>query len=846
MDTAEDNPWEQLQLQKNQWTFNMKPYTPLAVFALVFCLVSATLSSPQKNEKNYEFALVLSGGGSRGLAQIGVLQALEEEGLRPDLIVSTSMGSIVGGFYAAGYSPQEILQITRSVDWEGVFANTSTRNKLFVNQKAEPSNYHFEIRFDEHFRPILPSSISHGQAFYNLLTPKLLAAQFQAQSDFDKLPISLRIVATDLLTGSKTVFSKGNLATAMRASCSVPLAFSPVDIEGMLLVDGGLSSNIPIKAALDENPGVIVAVDVTSPLWGKSDLEHPVKLVDQIVAIGIVRNKKSEMNSADLIIKPDLRGINNTEFNQIDSLYIKGYNAAKNSMHLIKGLLSDRTDPTMNPPMDKVMARITFPDGSVLETVSITVNTMMISHKSPSLHDFSPQLKKLLDQNGLEFARIRSMTRTDSLLEICIDPGLIKEVKPGGDYQTSSRILMTAGNLKLGDTLRSEMIEKSITSLYSTELFENVNIDIDSSRRISVQVEEKKFWRIRTGLRYDEFHLMEGFVQPAYENLFGLGMTSALHLQYGSRREKYAYDLKANHLFSSNLANNLHLQAFLSKEKIYNREIIPRSNLPDSLIVQEALLRKIGFLVMMGTQIAKVASLEGGLRLERFSVQQTNRSAFDDGMGLKFRKSVPYFLLRFLMDTMDKTPFPSLGWNHEITAGFANDFFGGTENFFKLEGSSSRYITLFDHHTFHPQLLWAWSNQALPDVERVYLGGAIPQQGYRDLGVYNYIPFMGLRPRAFSGDILAQLHFDYRFHLDKNLYISADFDWGRVWNHREFRTDKLTSDFLNRSLMGAGIGIAYQSIAGPIRLGFGKLLRDLNSAGIESESQLYFSAGHDF
>lgn len=831
--------------EKNDGIFNMKPHTFVEIFALVLCLVSAVLSSQEKKESRFDFALVLSGGGSRGLAQIGVLQALEEEGLRPDLIVSTSMGSIVGGLYAAGYSPMEILQITRSVDWERVFKNTSTRNKLFVNQKAEPSNYHFEIRFNENFKAILPSSISHGQAFYDLLAPKLLSAQYHARNDFDKLPVSLRIVATDLLTGNKTVFSKGNLTTAMRASCSVPLAFSPVEVDGMLLVDGGLSSNIPIQAALDENPRVTVAVDVTSPLWEKSDLEHPVKLVDQIVAIGIVRNKKSEMNSADLIIKPDLKGINNAEFDEIDSLYIKGYKATKNSMHLMKALLSDRTDPTMNPPMDKVKARITYADGSVLDTVPVTVNTAMIGQNCPELHDFSPQLEQLLKSRGLEFARIRSVIQTDSLLQISIDPGLITEVKPAGAYRTSSHILMTAGNLKLGDTLKSDLIEKSISSLYSTELFENVNLDIDSSR-VSVQVKEKKFWRLRTGLRYDEFHLMEGFVQPAYENLFGLGITSALHLQYGSRREKYAYDLKANHLFSSNLANNVHVQAFLSKEKIYNREIIPRPSLPDSLVVQEALLRKIGVLMMMGTQIAKVASLEGGLRLERFSVQQTNRSAFDDRMGLKFRKSVPYFLLRFIMDTMDKTPFPTRGWNHEFTAGFANDFFGGTENFFKLEGSSSRYVTLLGNHTLHPQLLWAWSNQALPDVERVYLGGAIPQQGYRDLGVYNYIPFMGLRPRAFSGDILAQIHLDYRFHLDKNLYFSADFDWGRVWNHKEFRTDKLTSDLLNNSLMGIGVGIAYQSIAGPIRLGFGKLLRDLNSAGIESESQLYFSAGHDF
>ncbi|MFP4163948.1 MAG: patatin-like phospholipase family protein [Chitinispirillaceae bacterium] len=824
----------------------MNFHAHIKFFPLVLILLVQAHSSQLKQSRAYDFALVLSGGGSRGLAQIGVIKALEEEKLRPDLIVSTSMGSIIGGLYAAGYSPDEILQITRSVNWESVFANSSSRNKLFVNQKVEPSSHLFEIRFGKDFKPILPSSISHGQAFYELLSPKLLSAQFHAKNNFDNLPISLRIVATDLLSGNKVIFSEGNLTTAMRASCSVPLAFSPVDMDDKLLVDGGLSSNIPVQTALDEKAKVTVAIDVTSPLWGRSDLEHPVKLVDQITAIGIVRNKKNEIDKADLIIKPNLEGMNNTDFEAIDSLIKKGYQATKNSIHLIKKLLNAKADSVYRSEMSTVPAQILLSGTSILKTDSFQINTGLLDVKTPQVHKFSPEISALLSEHNLDFAQISSVNRTGSTLKIHITPGIIKEVKAAGDYRTSSHILMTAGGLKLGDTLRGDLIEKSISSLYSTELFENVNIDIDSNRSVLVEVEEKKYWRVRGGLRYDDFHLMEGFLQPAYENLFGLGMTSALHLQYGPRREKYSYDLKANHLFSSNLANNLHLQAFLSKEKIYDREIIARQDLPDSLVLREALLRKTGVSALVGTQIAKVASLECGVRLERFSVQQSNRSAFDDRMGLGFRKSLPYFLLRFIIDTMDKTPFPSRGWKHEFTAGFANDYLGGTENFFKLEGNSSRYSTLSGIHTFHPQLLWAWSNQALPDVERVYLGGAIAQQGYRDLGVYNYIPFMGLKPRAFSGDILAQFHIDYRLHLDKNLFFSVDFDWGRVWDHDEFQVEDLSKDWLHNSLIGLGAGIAYQSIAGPVRLGYGHLLRDLNSAGIKAQSQLYFSAGHDF
>jgi NTE family protein len=151
-------------------------------------------------------ALVLSGGGARGLAQIGVLKALDEAGIRPDLIVATSMGAIIGSLYAAGYSPDTIAQFARSFEWEGVFYNNSKRSQLFVSRKDESSDFLLELRLDRSFNIVWPNSLSYGQAFYDFLTPKLSAAQYQASGSFKNLAIPLRIVATDIVSGKRVVF----------------------------------------------------------------------------------------------------------------------------------------------------------------------------------------------------------------------------------------------------------------------------------------------------------------------------------------------------------------------------------------------------------------------------------------------------------------------------------------------------------------------------------------------------------------------------------------------------------------------------------------------------------------
>ena len=797
----------------------------------------------------YDFALVLSGGGARGLAQIGVLMALEEAELRPDLVVAVSMGSIVGALYACGYPPAEILEFVRSVDWGRASSNASSRDALFVNQKAAPKGHLFDIRLDDNLRPVLPNAISGGQLFYEALPSKLLPALHRAGNDFDKLPVSLRVTATDLLTGGMAVFSNGSLITAIRASCSAPLAFSPVDFNGMFLADGGLTSNIPVRAAINENAALVVAVDVTSPLWKRDELSNPVRLMEQIVSIGVERNKEDDKRNADLIIKPQMHGFTNTDFNRIDTLVERGYRSAREAIPAIRAKLAKiAAADTVKSTMETMNAVVYDKNGLVmLKADSISVNTGIIDNAATDIGVISPQLKNILRDKRLEFAVIDSAKIINGALHVFSGRPVINQILVFGNEKTSNRLLLTAGGIRPGAPLESSTIERGVRSLYATGLFESVRIETEPGERVSIHVEEKKYLRVRGGLRYDEYYRAEGFVAPAYENLFGQGVTSALHMQFGSRKEKYALDFSTNTLFNLNWAGSGRLQFFTARERMYSRTAHPRDDGPDSVAIDDVVLGKSGVSLMLGSQIGKTVSVEGGAKIENFQILESNRGIFDNDLGFGFRNSLPYFLLRLNVDTRDAAPFTTSGSRHIVTAGMAGEVIGlgGTEEFIKVDGSFSRYFTVRGRHTFLTQFLTGWTNATLPEVEKFYLGGAIPEQNYRDADIYNIIPFMGMKPRSVSSDIFGLLHLEYRLALRKNLYLTAALDLARLWTYEEFST-RYSDDFPPKNPLGAGIGLTYQTPAGPIRLSYGQLIPHRNDPDAVSEPMLYFSAGDDF
>ncbi|MFH0989564.1 MAG: patatin-like phospholipase family protein [bacterium] len=298
---------------------------------------------PHKEIKRPKVALVLSGGGSRGIASIGVMKALEEANIPVDLIVGTSIGSIIGGLYASGYSVAELEQLVDTTNWSEVlsFTNEARRSELLFDAKAAADRSILTVRIDDLER-ILPKSVSFGQRMLNYLNLLTLNALYHPNPSFDDLKIPFRTVATDLVSGQRVVLDRGDLTQALRASTSVPLVYSPVSRDTVLLLDGGIISNIPADVARNWGADIVIAVDVTSPLRTRQMLNDIVDYADQIIGISMRLANKEQLSYSDIVIRPELGSHLPEDFGGIDSMVTQGYLSTLTEIPRLKSLLETK------------------------------------------------------------------------------------------------------------------------------------------------------------------------------------------------------------------------------------------------------------------------------------------------------------------------------------------------------------------------------------------------------------------------------------------------------------------------------------------------------------------------
>src|SRR5687768_4725446 len=290
-------------------------------FAQPKVAVGQTAARPQ-------IGLVLSGGGARGGAHIGVLKALEELRVPVDYVAGTSIGAAVGGFYVSGMSVADLEQLVESLEWETAFLNVTPRqlksfrrkrddDSFLVNQKPGLNDGEFE----------LPIGLVQGQVIDMIISRETLRAS-QVQN-FDQLAIPFRAVAGDIVTGEAVVLGSGSLARAIRASMSIPAALSPIEIDGRLLVDGGIAMNLPVSVARDMGADAVIAVDISSELLGRETLRSVLDVTSQLTNL-LTRNgtlqQYAELTANDLLLVPKFgEDLTSMEFARMRETIQTGY-----------------------------------------------------------------------------------------------------------------------------------------------------------------------------------------------------------------------------------------------------------------------------------------------------------------------------------------------------------------------------------------------------------------------------------------------------------------------------------------------------------------------------------------
>ena len=276
--------------------------------------------------------LVLSGGAARGLAHIGVLKALEEQGVKIDAIAGTSMGAVIGGLYASGYKIDELEKLALAIDWQQALSDAPPRKDIPFRRKQDDRDFLVKQRlsFRDDGSLGLPLGVIQGQNLALLL--ESLLAHASDTRDFDKLPIPFRAVATDIASGEKVVFRKGHRPQGIRASMSIPAVFAPVELDGRLLVDGGMVDNIPLDIVREMGVDMAIVVDIGTPLRNRKQLATVVDVLNQSITLMTRRNSEEQLASLhrdDILVQPPLSSFGVTDFGRAQDMIDAGYRATR-------------------------------------------------------------------------------------------------------------------------------------------------------------------------------------------------------------------------------------------------------------------------------------------------------------------------------------------------------------------------------------------------------------------------------------------------------------------------------------------------------------------------------------
>lgn len=326
-------------------------------------------------ESRPKIGLALSGGGARGGAHVGVLKALEELNIPIDYIAGTSMGSIVGGFYAAGYSADEIEDLMLAVDWSAAFTDKPARRDQTMRKKELDAEFLIPHRVGfNRGRVQLPLGVIEGQhldqIFHRILIP------VQDINEFDHLPVPFRAVATDLVTGEEVVLSSGSLPDALRASMSVPGVFAPVRLNGRMLVDGGMANNLPVSVVREMGADIVIAVDISSPLLKEEQLKSVLSVTEQLTNFLTRSNTERQitlLGQHDILLVPDLEGFSSADFQQAGQVAEIGFETVMSERDMLASLSAPivrprrPADPAVRGPEHYVVHFLDIDNRSVLD-----------------------------------------------------------------------------------------------------------------------------------------------------------------------------------------------------------------------------------------------------------------------------------------------------------------------------------------------------------------------------------------------------------------------------------------------------------------------------------------------
>jgi len=839
-----------------------------------------------------EIGLALSGGGARGLAHIGVIEVLTENGIAIDQIAGTSIGSIIGGLYAAGYGTDALKDIINDIDWAETFKSEPRRRSAYISDKTIREWPLFELRF-EGWRANIPSSLSSGQHINQLLTWLTLGPTFHCNRDFDKLPIPFRSVTTDLHNGETVVIGSGSLGKAIQASSTIPLLFSPVEIDGRVLVDGGLTNNLPVDVVREMGGDIVVAVSIDESMHEGQHLDNPLNVADQATSILMRKITSLSRDAADILITPDVEAFTSRNFNELAGLVAAGRKAALKVLPELQAQINKYKSNGISYTLSEIVV--------TPESISVDVLSRIDAYRSNDGSISSAALSDAFESlwaDGKYLSITANMNEQSSKLSIhCVTlPRMVEIVYSADGAETALPPAKTVMTLHEGKP-SLQVLSAAVDSVLKADMLAGFSFASptengfdDEEHTYTIEVHVPKISRItlpekltsRKTVILREFNFAEGDVlnmnklMRSLENLHGTGLyrsvgVDASHdrngvgltllldenkytvarfglrydeynstegritltreniLGFGGRFSMTGHTGKRRQLLMlENMSSRIYNSLYTFSAKIFSSRSL-RSHYLSADDTFDFQDERFGTMFSLGQQMDKLGNAMFQLRTE------TIRTAYSPATALKDKnKEFRSFVIRTTIDSYDRYPFPHSGFLNQIYIESATSVLGGSEEYVKLFWNYSQAVTFKRKHTVTASMSFGSADTSTPGIEEFTLGGTATR-----LNCYNpdtgashyYADFPGLADEERRGNRLAVAKLGYRLFVPRAFYLDLTYGIGNVWESGSvIKTDTLLQSF--------GVSGSFVTFLGPLTTGWG-----ITSEG---DDRVYLTSGWEF
>ena len=781
----------------------------------VLCLISilsisvSAYSQDTTSVQRPKVGLVLSGGGAKGAAHIGVLKYIEEAGIPIDYIAGTSMGSIVGGMYALGYSADEILDIISAVDWDRLISNNVERRKISYTNKVESCSQLVTIPFSvgtdqeelqkRSFKNSLPTGIVSGDNLINLFNS--LSVGYSDPVDFNDLPTPFLCIATNVINGEADVLNKGVFSKSLRASMAIPVLFDPVKIDETLYADGGLVNNFPAEQCRAMGADFVIGVSMSPGLETDPDkLSSIFSQVKQLKEIITDKEFENYHKLCDIFISPDLKGV---------------------------GMLSFDAES---------VARVT---GS--------------GYEAAAMHEADFQALK--DQLGVGETRHREVKKAVNILQ---DKVLISSIEMNGVEKDIEKWMRRRCTVKAGEQVCKEDIDKSVAFYYGTGNYDSITYTLhedpaaENAYILRFKFVENPPHDLGIGFRFDSQDMLSVLLHAGINSNRMSGFKTDISTKLGSNQWvnanfSYGHMLYPRINLSYNFRNS-ELDAYDMDELVMNMKFLQHK-----------------FRLYLSQNYSRTFSIGFGLESEILTprkVMYLNHEALNaDFQRLNTLGSFAY--LHY--DNLNKPSFATRGISGKVNFTWKDMMFdsNGTDGLgygsvvFGVEG----YVPVVeDRLVLIPQVYGSFlfgkgATNGLSSGWNPVFNGPVPAYpsmnnviGGAEMGRYidQQLPFIGVNKISLAFNNIAIARADIRTRIFRNHYLTAIFNYARssvdMQNFFKERDELQWSDLYDYNASnwwGAGVRYSIDTKLGPLNF-------DVSSSNISKNVNLYFSLGYYF